>query len=83
MPAWIIFQAEGKRDDWLPARLRWDEETFQIVNARSARLLKRNLGTIVADSPVRFVCCKLPNQGATACPVRSPWGISIRAGRTT
>ncbi len=38
-------------EDWLPARLRWECDSFQIVNARTARLMKRNLGTIVTDEP--------------------------------
>jgi ATP-dependent helicase Lhr and Lhr-like helicase len=38
---------DGK--DWLPSRLRWDGDEFSIVDERTARLLKRNLGTILAD----------------------------------
>jgi ATP-dependent Lhr-like helicase len=35
--------------DWLPPRLRGDFTHFAIVNERTARLLRRNLGTILAD----------------------------------
>jgi ATP-dependent Lhr-like helicase len=35
--------------DWLPPRLRGDPTSFTILNQRIARLLRRNLGTIVAD----------------------------------
>ncbi|MHB1426348.1 MAG: DEAD/DEAH box helicase [Gemmataceae bacterium] len=39
----------------LPPRLHGDLESFTILNQRTARLLRRNLGTIVAD-PVTEVC---------------------------
>jgi ATP-dependent Lhr-like helicase len=42
---------------WLPARLRGDSASFTILNQRTARLLRRNLGTILAD-PVYAVCMK-------------------------
>ncbi len=34
---------------WLPPRLQGDCACFSIVNPRTARLLRRNLGTILAD----------------------------------
>jgi ATP-dependent Lhr-like helicase len=37
---------EGR--DWLPPRLRWHDEVFTILDARTARLLRRNIGTILA-----------------------------------
>jgi ATP-dependent Lhr-like helicase len=37
--------------DWLPARLRWDEDAFTLRDARTARLVRRNLGTILAEEP--------------------------------
>jgi ATP-dependent Lhr-like helicase len=37
------------RLDWLPPRLRGDFTSFTILNQRTARLLRRNLGAIVAD----------------------------------
>jgi ATP-dependent helicase Lhr and Lhr-like helicase len=45
---------DGERP-WLPPRLRGDPSSFTILNQRTARLLRRNLGTIVAD-PVYDVC---------------------------
>ncbi len=36
---------------WLPARLTWDGEEFRVRDARTAKLLRRNLGTILADEP--------------------------------
>ncbi len=36
---------------WLPARLRWDADRFTIADDRTARLLRRNLGTILTEQP--------------------------------
>src|SRR5262249_14335219 len=44
----------GRRGDgrpWLPARVRWEGEFFTIVNERTARILRRNIGTIIAEEP--------------------------------
>src|SRR5262249_55114957 len=37
---------------WLPARLREDGDCFRVRDARTARLLRRNLGTILAERMV-------------------------------
>jgi ATP-dependent Lhr-like helicase len=37
---------------WLPPRLREDGDCFRILDARTARLLRRNLGTILAEQTV-------------------------------
>ena len=34
---------------WLPARLRWDHDAFTIADVRTAKLLCRNLGTILTE----------------------------------
>ena len=42
----------GRRRDgtaWLPARLRWTGPYFTIVDERTARLLRRNLGSILTE----------------------------------
>jgi ATP-dependent Lhr-like helicase len=42
----------GRRRDgqtWLPARLRWQQDRFTVADERSARLLRRNLGTILGE----------------------------------
>jgi ATP-dependent Lhr-like helicase len=39
--------ADGR--PWLPARLRWEGTQFTLVDDRTARLLRRNLGTILAE----------------------------------
>jgi ATP-dependent Lhr-like helicase len=41
---------------WLPSRLRWHGDTFTVAGQKTARVLRRNLGTILAEAPrsVRF-----------------------------
>src|SRR5262249_14275120 len=44
----------GRRRDgqaWLPARLRWDNDRFTILDDRTARILRRNIGTILTEEP--------------------------------
>ncbi len=36
---------------WLPPRLRWEEDRFTIQDERTARILRRNIGTIIAAEP--------------------------------
>ena len=36
-------------ETWLPARLSWQEDEFTLRDERTARLLRRNLGTIITD----------------------------------
>src|SRR5262249_32783515 len=55
--AWDDFEdcldyLSGRRRDgtaWLPARLCWLGERFTIADARTARLLRRNLGSILTE----------------------------------
>jgi len=35
---------------WLPPRLSWDGDEFRTVDERTARLLRRNVGTILAET---------------------------------
>jgi ATP-dependent Lhr-like helicase len=37
--------------DWLPARLRWDGDRFTLLDERTLRLLRRNVGTILSEEP--------------------------------
>jgi ATP-dependent Lhr-like helicase len=39
--------ADGR--EWLPPRLRWQDDAFTLRDARTLRILRRNLGTILAD----------------------------------
>lgn len=55
--AWEDFQdcldyLSGRRRDgsaWLPARLCWQGDAFTIADERTARLLRRNLGSIITE----------------------------------
>ncbi len=38
-------------ESWLPSRLRWEDGHFTLEGERTARLLRRNLGTILAEEP--------------------------------
>lgn len=55
----------GRRRDgdlWLPSRLRWTGDEFRAADGRTARLLRRNIGSIVAEE-TRPVCMRtLPTQ---------------------
>ncbi|HEX5272752.1 MAG TPA: helicase-related protein, partial [Gemmataceae bacterium] len=44
-------KGSGVVSPWLPARLAWDGDEFGIGDARTAKLLRRNVGTILADEP--------------------------------
>jgi ATP-dependent Lhr-like helicase len=45
--------AQGR--SWLPARLREDGDLWRVRDARTVRLLRRNLGTILADRTVPVI----------------------------
>ena len=55
--AWADFQdcldyLSGQRRDgtrWLPARLAWEGDCFTIADERTAKVLRRNLGTILTE----------------------------------
>jgi ATP-dependent Lhr-like helicase len=38
-------------ESWLPARLSWQGDSFTVVDDRATRILRRNIGTIIADEP--------------------------------
>ncbi len=42
-------------EDWLSSRLRIEEGTFSIRDDRTVRVLRRNLGTILAEDPCEVV----------------------------
>jgi ATP-dependent Lhr-like helicase len=52
---------DHKGEVWLPARLREDGDCWRVANARTARLLRRNLGTILAEQtvPVLLRSCRM------------------------
>lgn len=44
-PSWA-----STEEDWVPSRLTWHEDAFSIVNDRTAKALRRNLGTILTEN---------------------------------
>jgi ATP-dependent Lhr-like helicase len=52
---------------WLPARLARDGGRFRICDQRTARLVRRNLGTIIADEP-RLVRFERPDDSGRGTP---------------
>jgi ATP-dependent Lhr-like helicase len=50
---------------WLPSRLRWTGQEFHIADARTARLLRRNLGTIITEE-TRAVCFNAEHEAQKA-----------------
>jgi ATP-dependent helicase Lhr and Lhr-like helicase len=66
--------AEG--ESWLPSRLGWFGDEFSLIDERSARLLRRNLGTILA-APARRV--KL-DQGGMVGEVDDGFADSLQPG---
>jgi ATP-dependent Lhr-like helicase len=65
----------GRRADgvsWLPARLRWDGDRFRIRDERTARLVRRNLGTILTEEPrsVRQIAHYAPADIHNEKPIR-------------
>jgi ATP-dependent Lhr-like helicase len=60
--------------DWLPARLSWQDDTFTIRDKATARLLRRNLGSILTEEPCA-VRLRLPaNRGEDDLPRTSLLG---------
>lgn len=49
--------ASADQADWLPARIGWKNGSFSIASPAVARLMRRNMGTIIDDQPcqVRIV----------------------------
>jgi ATP-dependent Lhr-like helicase len=43
-------KGSGAFSEWLPPRLSWDGDEFRIRDERTARLLRRNVGTILAET---------------------------------
>jgi ATP-dependent Lhr-like helicase len=57
-------------ESWLPSRLRWIDNRFTIADERAARILRRNMGTIIADES-RPVC--LERESVRECGTVREW----------
>ncbi|MFO0843319.1 MAG: hypothetical protein U0797_13130 [Gemmataceae bacterium] len=71
---------DGRGEAWLPARLREDGDCFRVKDARTARLVRRNLGTILSE---RTVAVRLrdtsPKERRGSSPPSDPAGTSPAA----
>lgn len=72
-------ESRSARPTLLPARLRGDSAGFTILNQRTARLLRRNLGTILAD-PVYAVCLKDDDEDRLIGQVDRTFAERLRPG---
>ncbi len=60
-----LFGRDREGADWLPARLSGDAQAFTVRDERTARLLRRNLGTILAEETARVIAaCGLADASA-------------------
>jgi ATP-dependent Lhr-like helicase len=50
--------------EWLPPRLSWDADEFRALDERTARLLRRNVGSILAEEPRLVRLLDGPDVGA-------------------
>jgi ATP-dependent Lhr-like helicase len=60
-----LWGRDADGNDWLPARLSGPAENFTILDEQTARLLRRNLGTILAE-PALPVVLRRPEEGLTS-----------------
>jgi ATP-dependent Lhr-like helicase len=69
-------KGSGVFSEWLPPRLAWDGDQFRLRDGRTAKLLRRNLGTILADEPrlVRLL------DGAAVGEVEEPFAERLSPG---
>lgn len=57
-------------EPWLPSRLRWETQRFCILDDRAARVLRRNIGTILTEEPCAVRLSSSPPQQGKATPTR-------------
>jgi ATP-dependent Lhr-like helicase len=73
-----LFGLDRDRRPWLPPRLRGDPSSFAILDERTTRLLRRNLGTILAEEAVPVLLRRegtadeVPERGGASPRSRSP-----------
>ncbi len=69
--------------DWLPPRLRWEGDAFTIRDEKTARLLRRNLGSILSEEPRRVRLRGAEDTGGKRSlvgEVDEPFAERLRAG---
>ncbi len=65
---------------WLPARLAWDGPAFRIVDERTVRLLRRNIGTILTEVARPVVLESEARDRQTIGEVDEPFAEHLQAG---
>jgi ATP-dependent Lhr-like helicase len=64
-------------ETWLPARLAEDGDCWHVRDSRTAKLLRRNLGTILAEQTVPVVLRRPPTAGVEEDDFSSPPPLTI------
>jgi ATP-dependent Lhr-like helicase len=68
-------------EGWLPPRLRWEETQLTILDERTARLLRRNLGTILTE-PIYEVRENIPGRERPRAGAAAPLADARGSERT-
>jgi ATP-dependent Lhr-like helicase len=81
----------GRRTDgqeWLPPRLRWHGDEFTVAGAWNARILRRNIGTIIAEEPrtvrlqeLQIADCELRIDFNPQSAIRNPQSLMSLVGQ--
>jgi ATP-dependent helicase Lhr and Lhr-like helicase len=60
---------DGEGLEWLPPRVQLSEDGFAVVDERTARLLRRNLGTILAEETIAVELAASPSMDESVAPL--------------
>jgi ATP-dependent Lhr-like helicase len=70
----------GEEREWLPARLSWDGDEFRTRDERTAKLLRRNVGTILAETARPVVVAEEGTSGKWVGEVEEPFAERLNPG---
>jgi ATP-dependent Lhr-like helicase len=70
----------GEGGAWLPPRLSWDGDEFRTLDERTARLLRRNVGTILAETTRPVVAEAADGDGQLIGEVEEPFAERLNPG---
>jgi ATP-dependent Lhr-like helicase len=72
---------KGQNDEaWLPSRLRWQGERFTLLDDRTARLVRRNLGTIISEQSRPVLLCTSASEEARLGELGEPFADRLAPG---
>jgi ATP-dependent Lhr-like helicase len=80
---WTVDSKEGSplsTTDWLPSRLSWDGDEFRTRDERTAKLLRRNVGTILAETMRPVVVGGERTSGKWVGEVEEPFAERLNPG---